>query len=166
MSSQQGDQDQADDLLRFAAWYVGECSGVPRPPFLDGVVRIDSFTGITMFRQPPYQVQLWVCDPGSIIPEHSHPGVDVIQVYVWGQVHLTCNGTPVIDESIMDEDDGVSRAYGATIRIKPGETHGARVGPMGGSFMTIQKWLDGPPRSVDTAWSGPPLGPVHASRIA
>jgi quercetin dioxygenase-like cupin family protein len=158
--------EQHDDLYTFTRWFISECSSVPAPPFKDGVVRVGQFTGITLFRQPPYQVQLWTCDPNSNIPEHGHPGVDVVQIYLWGQVHLTHQGQPVVSDDMMVEKEGKSAAYGATIRVRPGETHGAKIGPMGGSFLTLQKWIDGEPRSVDTAWEGEPLSEDHSKRIA
>lgn len=153
------------DLYHFTRWYISECSSVPAPPFKDGVVRVGNFTGITVFRKPPYQVQIWTCDPNSVIPEHSHPGVDVMQIYLWGEVHLTHQGVQVVGQDMMGEKDGQSAAYGATIHVKPGETHGAKIGPMGGAFLTIQKWIDGEPRSVDTAWDGEALSEDHAKRI-
>jgi hypothetical protein len=157
-------QDQnpdVDELYEFSKWFLSECSAAPIPPFKDGVHFLAAFVGTTMFRSGPYQVQMWTCAPNSVIPEHSHPGVDNIQIYLWGQVHLTHNGQLVINEDQMVENGGISAAYSYTIRIKPGETHGARIGPMGGSFLTIQKWLDGNPRSVATAWSGDPLNEEH-----
>lgn len=157
---------QPDDLLAFASWYFREASPVPQPPFFDGVVRVGAFSGITLFRMRQFQVQLWLCDPNANIPEHSHPGVDVLQVYIWGQVYLTHNGIVVIGDASMGcTPDGISAAHGTTIRVSPGDTHGAKIGPMGGAFMTIQKWLDGEPRSVETAWEGEPLSPEHAADL-
>jgi len=160
-----------DPLFEFSCQYFSNCSAIPIPPFKDGVVRVGAFTGITLYRNGPFQVQLWTCDPNSNIPEHSHPGVDVIQVYLWGQIHLTHNGVPVIEEAGMAEfqADGIgystSMAYGLNLRVHPGQTHGAKIGPMGGAFLTIQMWLDGEPRSVDTAWEGDHLSADHTARI-
>lgn len=165
LSHNMGGVADHDDLSAFTQWFITECSSVPAPPFKDGIVRVGAFTGITVFRKPPYQVQLWTCDPNSNIPEHGHPGVDVIQIYLWGQVYLTHKGVPVIGDDLMTEKDGVSSAYGAAIRVLPGETHGAKIGPMGGAFMTFQKWMNGNPRSVDTAWEGDVLSEDHAKRI-
>ena len=110
-------------------------------------------------------MQMWTCAPNSVIPEHSHPGVDNIQIYLWGQVYLTHNGQPVISDEQMVEKDGLSAAYTSSIRILPGDTHGASIGPMGGAFLTIQRWLDGNPKSVATAWSGDPLNDEHVREL-
>lgn len=150
------------DVVQFAHWFLREATACPHPPFADGVVRVGRFTGVVLFRQGPLQVQLWTCDPGSNIPEHSHPGVDVVQLYLWGEVFLTHNGRPAIDQALMVENEGVVAAYGSVIRILPGETHGARIGPKGGAFLTFQKWLNEKPRSVETAWEGDPLSDDHA----
>jgi len=81
------------------------------PPFKDGVHFLSAFVGTTLFRHQEYQVQMWTCAPNSVIPEHSHPGVDNIQIYLWGQVYLTHNGQPVISDEQMVEKDGLSAAY-------------------------------------------------------
>lgn len=157
---------QMSEVEAFALFYLRDASGIPAPPFKDGVVRVGNFTGITLFRQGPMQVQMWTCDPNSRIPEHAHPGVDVIQVYLWGQVHLTHNGKLVIKPEMMVESQaGLSSAYGAAIHVRPGDTHGAQIGPMGGAFLTIQHWLDGKPRSVETAWEGEYLSIDHEQRV-
>lgn len=159
------EKNRNDALYDFARWWLTECSATPMPPFKDGVHFLAEFVGTTLFRHQEYQVQMWTCAPNSVIPEHSHPGVDNIQIYLWGQVYLTHNGQPVIGEEQMGEMDGLSAAYTSSIRILPGETHGARIGPMGGAFLTIQRWLDGNPKSVATAWSGDPLNEEHVREL-
>ncbi len=159
------EQKDHDPLYDFARWWLTECSATPMPPFKDGVHFLAAFVGTTLFRHREYQVQMWTCAPNSVIPEHGHPGVDNIQIYLWGQVHLTHNGQPVISDDQMGEKDGLSAAYSSSIRILPGETHGARIGSMGGAFLTIQRWLDGNPKSVATAWSGDPLNEDHVREL-
>jgi hypothetical protein len=157
---------QPDHLFQFFEWYQGRNGfGVPQSP-IDGFNRVGAFTGLTLFRNGPYQVQLWMCDPNSEIPEHSHPNVDTIQVYVCGQVYLRLNGKLIIEpERLAEETRHFNVFNGRYIRVGPNDTHGASIGPMGGAFVNFQFFLDGNPRSVELDWKGDPIDDEHARRI-
>ena len=155
-----------DPLLAFAHWYVRQHGFVvPRSQF-DGVSRVGAFSGLVLYRQPPYKVQLWICDPSSEIPDHRHPNVDSLLIYISGQFWLRVNGERVFTpEQIKLDPDGAVNANGTAQRVRPADLHGATIGPKGGAFINIQHWLAGEPQSVEIDWIGEPLCEEHALRI-
>ena len=139
---------------------------VPMPPFADGLIRVGKFSGITLHRQERWQTQLWLCDPNSEIPDHAHPHVDVMQLYVGGNLALRHKGEQVIHpEALRVGVAGLAMMRGAMLRVRPGETHGATIGPEGAAFITFQRWLDSEPTSVELDWEGEALSPEHAAKI-
>lgn len=156
-----------DPLLEFARWYMAQQGmGVPMSPAC-GTKRVGSFSGLVMYRTGQYQVELWIADPNSELPEHQHPNVDQIQVYLSGQVWPTKNGVEMIDkDSLLELPDGRSNLNGVNMRVKPGDKHGLKVGPLGGAFLNFQRWTDGvTPRSIHLDWIGEPLNAEHAVEI-
>jgi hypothetical protein len=155
-----------DPLVEFAKWCVAQPGMmVPRSPAF-GVTRVGQFSGLVLYRSGQFQAQLWIADPNSEIPDHRHPNVDQIQVYVSGEVYLRKNGVCVITpESLQQLADGTSNANGAGLRVGPADTHGATVGEMGGAFLNFQHWLKGTPQSGDEDWIGEPLDAEHAIAI-
>ncbi len=139
---------------------------MPACPFADGLTRVGEFSGIVLYRQAPYQVQLWLCDPNSEIPDHAHPDVDSIQLYIGGQLELRYQWKVVIpNEAIFEHEDGNCSVRGLTLRVHPGETHGATIGPKGAAFVTFQKWLKEPPKSVELNWQGDYLSKDHEANV-
>lgn len=146
-------------VAEFAHWYMTERGlGIPRCLEGEGIRTVGGFTGITLFRQGKYQVQMWLCPPGSEIPDHSHPGVDIVQVYLSGQVFLRLNGKPIVTPELC----ATERLNGKAIRVRDCDTHGATIGSQGGAFLTIEEWANGQPESVELAWEGEPLSDDHA----
>jgi hypothetical protein len=128
--------------------------------------RVGEFMGITVLRCSPFQIQLWICPANSEIPDHAHPNVDVIQVYRYGQVYLRHNGRPVVTQRLLNRLARQRKSlFGRELRVRPGDTHGAKIGPAGGMFLTVQQWLKGKPSSVELDWVGPPLSTAHAKAI-
>lgn len=101
-----------------------------------------SIAGTVLYRQYPYQVQLFITPPNTVIEEHVHPNVDSFEVYINGDIMFTCNGY-VFDKPKIGE----------SIRVKTHYWHGGKTGPMGATFLSIQKWLNGTqPSSVANDW--------------
>lgn len=141
--------DDSASVLQFVTWWLRY------RPFLvpnQGSVRqIGDYRGITVYRDGPFQVQLFISAPHGIATEHTHPNVDSVEVHVAGDGQFT--------------SDSNSHHFGM-LRILPGENHGATTGPEGIAFFSIQKWLNGvPPSSVELDWGGEPLDAAHAKDI-
>ena len=148
--SEQQQQEDYDPLMAYAYWYKAQPYAIPRSPF-DGVVRVDGFSGLVLHRSGRHQVQLWICDPNTTIPEHSHPNVDSFAMWVSGDLQFMVEG-----------GDGKPTN---SFRAKPGVKHSATIGPKGAAFLTFHEFTDGDPRSVTEDWSGPPLGAQHADML-
>lgn len=158
---------QFDAVLAFTDWFTRQPFVLP-PSVANGVHRVGEgkFTGLTLYRSGQFQAQLWLCDPGSEIHDHAHPEVDIVQVYVSGQVYLRVNGELRIKpEDVFALNDGRSSKNQYWVRVNPGDVHGATIGPQGGAFLTFQHWLRDEPKSVELQWEGEPLDALHAQAL-
>ena len=154
-----------DDLLIFAQNFMASAMAVPACPF-DGIRKVDRFSGLTLHRSGPYQVQLWIGEPNANVPEHRHPNVDTIQIYLSGQIYLRVNGVPVTaPDRVGVLPDGRCNLNGAFTRIRPEDIHSFTLGPAGGSWMTVEKWLDGNPTSTELDWEGEAIGSEHKEML-
>lgn len=151
-------------LAQFARWVLAQPLGSLRPPMNatyqyrtgGGVV-----SSVVLHRDGEFQAELFSSvptEPVGFFPEHRHPNVDSIEVYLSGQIGFTIRGRRLVtDEQLSTPaEDGTSRAHGSIVRIRPTDYHGATVGPLGGSFLSIQRWLNGiQPTSIGLDWEGP-----------
>jgi len=89
--------------------------------------------------------------------QHRHPNVDSFEVPLCGNIDFFKNGEPVAPrEKVFGvSPKGQSLLFGTFTRILPVDWHGASFGPGGGSFMSVQHWLNGVvPSSVGMDWEG------------
>jgi hypothetical protein len=144
-------------LLEFMTWFMN--SGKPMLIPVDAeTIRTDDATAITLFRKGAYQVELYLIHPGYTIPVHSHPGMEVITMYLGG--------------GALDETNprfGTSASAGKTSRTLEGEYHGGQPTDHGKGFalLSFERWLhDGAiPTSAALQWKGSTAGPVHDALI-
>ena len=153
-----------DELRDFKNWYLK--NNKIQTPFNNPLMFIDGIAGITLYRQKPFQVQLFICEPNTIITEHSHPNIDSYEVFLWG-MSFTHKGKTIINNKMaMLEKNGVPRCYKWTLRVKPSDLHGGQASNKGGSFLSIQNWLNGiEPSYVSKDWKGNVLGPKHQTQL-
>ena len=129
-----------DDLEAFKVWW--ENTRPFSPPIEDPVTQAGAIYGVVLYRQAPYQVQLFIMPPNSSIEDHIHPNVDSFEVFVGGDIAFRCNG-----------EEYAQNILGASIRVFPDSWHGGKFGERGGCFLSVQKWLNGvPPTSVGHDW--------------
>lgn len=146
-----------DRLTEFARWWMG--AKAVAPPLDNLYMLAGCNTGIVLYRQPPWQVQFFICNPGGEIPDHTHPNVDSYEVYVGGDLYFRHLGKTIITPKMVEAGIDPLSLY---IRVIPTDSHGASVGPRGGAFLSIQEWLNGEaPTSVHLDWSGEPLDVNH-----
>lgn len=139
------------------------------PPCLRGVHFVDGLTATVIYRREPFQVELVTCSPNLELPEHTHPNVDSFEVYLSGELLFSLDGKQVVpdDAAKAVNWDGIHPLIGKAIRVLPGAPHGLRVGPNGGTFLSVQHWLNGKPLStVGDDWEGDSMGPLHGARLA
>ena len=150
-----------DVLSHFTDWVLKQplMGMAPAAVYDYGPVR-----SLLLYRDPPFQVELFTIAPGSGFPEeHRHPHVDTFEVHVWGEIVLTVNGQVAEPVRIPQEHGGLL----LLTRVRQTDWHGAHPIPGGGAFLSIQHWLDGvAPTSVGLDWEGTPPSPEHAGLLA
>ena len=129
-----------DDLAGFLEWWMNT-RPINTPPENSLVYQKDTH-GVVLYRQPPYQVELFIVQPNSEIVPHLHPNVDSFEVFVSGDINFMCDGV-WFDHNII----------GNQIRVNPTSWHGGLFGQRGGCFLSVQKWLNGvEPSFVGNDW--------------
>lgn len=129
-----------DDLEHFKNWWLS--IRVFNTPETNALSHVAETHGVVLYRQEPYQVELFNVKPNSEIPVHMHPNVDSFEVYVGGDVVFVCDDVLYAQNTLGD-----------TIRVLPSSWHGGKFGERGGCFLSIQKWLNGvEPKFVGDDW--------------
>lgn len=154
-------------LEAFAEWFMNG-SILARVPHDAPSHMLDGVTAITLCRSAQYQVQMFAVPANHIIPEHYHPNVDSIEIYVGGDLRFSLAGRFLSSREIADTPTGtgVSMLRGMRVRVHPGDLHGGVCGPHGGVFYSIQQWLNGvKPTCVASDYVGIAMGPQHLASI-
>ena len=101
-----------------------------------------NLSGLVLYRSGQYQVQLFIINEDAVIKPHCHPNVDSYEVTVCGKVAFEVNGYRHEDRKMWDH-----------VRVLPEDMHTAYIGKGGGSFISVQKWLNGvKPTTVGHDW--------------
>ncbi len=119
-----------------------------------------------LYREGGFQIQMFTVPPNYVIPGHTHPNVDSIEVYVSGQIKFSHGGRFVFEslETVhgRDPDSYTWRM----LRVRPQDRHGAVSGVQGARFISIQHWLNGiPPSCVSADYSGTVLDLSHLDKV-
>jgi len=139
-----------------------------RPPFKNSIFVTDIAYSICLYRSQQYQVELYLVKPNIVSPEHRHPDVDSITVYLTGNLTTGMKDKPYTDVSKYQKENpknGLHRLYGYCIENNPGQNHSLKSGPEGGAFLVFEKWLKGNPTSVTIRWEGDTVGQDHDNII-
>ena len=75
-----------DTLETFCTSFLEKMSVIGAVPFAGAVTRIENVTAILLYRRDQFQVQMFAVPENTIVPEHTHPNVDSIEVYVGGNI--------------------------------------------------------------------------------
>lgn len=105
-------------------------------------------TEVVLFREACWQVTLLVLEPNLLVPSHKHHRVDSVDLAIAG------DGFANIGSTVRAR--AVSAAAGLALmsqlqRVPKGVAHGGSAGPVGGCFLSFQRW-DGEPDSVMNDW--------------
>ena len=153
-----------DDLKEFKNWYLK--NNLINVPYDNPIMFIDGISGITIYRKGQFQVQLFICEPNTLIKEHSHPNIDSYEVFLSG-MEFTHKGKTIINKqmALLKRND-MPRCSKWTLRIKENELHGGQASNKGGTFISIQKWLNNiTPTHVSEDWHGDILGNKHKKQL-
>jgi hypothetical protein len=156
------------DVQAFAEWWLAHKPF--RPQFHSVNAPAHGVAGVVLYRDGPFQVQLFTFQPNVLITPHRHGHIDTIVHYVTGEVFFFINGKETLPRADFATDEtGLAllnfREGGCMIRVRPSDWHGATIGAAGGAFMSIQHWLDGKPQLTELDWEGPALDARHAQQL-
>ncbi len=154
-----------DNITQFMEMWLSWTHRGVKPP-IDALMSVGGNRGIVLFRDGNFQVQLFICDPNTEIPDHGHPNIRGFAMYLSGDLYFRRNGEFTITPELIAETEAKGKTLlGLIGRINPGETHGATVGPRGAAFLAIEEWITGEPTSVHLDWDGPPIDGDHANAL-
>lgn len=151
MASGLASADPTWSIRKFAVWWLRT---KPFTPSADPIriIKGGTILGFTLYRSAPFQVQLFILSPNQDAPSHAHPNIDSIEYHLAGHADFR-----------MDQD---VHMLAGMFHVPPGEFHTATAGPGGGSFLSIQKWLNGhSPSSVELDWEGAPMDRNHYNQL-
>lgn len=138
--------------LEFYMKVFFETKPVLFPPS-DNLTFMDGFVGYTIHRYKQFQTQLFIGQPNAPVPDHIHPNVDSFEVPIHG-ITFRHSGSVIGTPETMKT--------GRAVYVHRNDWHGGVVGPNGGCFLSVQKWLNGiQPTSVERDWDGDTMGPIH-----
>jgi hypothetical protein len=155
---------------QFSDWFFANNHPL-KPPFTDPMYHTDISMSFVWYRAAPWQVELYMVRPNTVAPNHNHPDIDSLDVYLSGTFTMIGLDSSLDLSSLsqhMDTPrfDGMHRLYGHTIKIPPGQNYGGVFGDKGGVFWSIQKWVNGvTPSSVTKNWHGDTIGEHHKKII-
>lgn len=158
-----------DQLEKFCSWFLKKMPVIGAVPFQGAVSKVEDVTAILLYRKDQFQVQMFAVPEGTIIPEHTHPNVDSIEVYVGGNIRFSHSGKYVYPEDqlyALSGPLGCAFKRGTTIRVHPNDVHGGVFGEGGGVFLSVQHWLNGvKPHCVAADYSGTTMGEHHLAQV-
>lgn len=163
-------EKELDPVEKYCNWFLEYGSPIAWIPFEKPVWKVEDVTSVLLHREGQFQTQMFIAPPHCIIPEHTHPNVDSIEIYAGGQNHFSHCGKWIITENECYEDPyssfGLAIKRGVTIRVKPDDPHGGYMGENGGIFISVQHWLNGvKPHCVAADYIGKTMGPKHLDSV-
>lgn len=132
-------------VKEFADWWMA--SGMPMLfPKNPEVFLSDDATAISIFRHGRWQVEMYLIHPNPLVPEHEHPGVEVIKMT------LTHAKVPLMSAILHD---GESHGAGARVEAES----------IGFPLLAFQHWKTREPCTIAAMWKGPTVGPKQEALI-
>jgi hypothetical protein len=153
-----------NNVEEFVDWY--EANGSPiRPPQHNAIFRTNNASALVLYREGQFQVELYIGDPNCVTPEHRHPGIESMLVYLSGEGSTTINEAEVADPTPYFNKvnaDGTSVLFKQRVRVDPVDSHGLTTYSKGFAFYSFEKWPEGvEPTSVTSHWEGETTGDIH-----
>ena len=154
-----------DDLTDFAFDFFKKRNFFYTPQ--SSVSIVEKVKGVVLYREDNKQVQLFIVEPNTIIPQHHHPDVDSYEMLLCG-MEFNINNKIILPLRLSSLTNKEGQPLGSRflLRVKPNYIHGGKSGPNGGAFISIQLWLNNKnPTSVGENWVGNTMGELHTSKV-
>jgi hypothetical protein len=134
------------NVREFAEWYIS--AGLPILFPLDNEIFCsDDATATCLFRKERFQVELYMIHPRPLVPKHSHPYLEVIEMRI-NSVLLLAN----LSHTLLPDE-----SHGPGIRLEADS--------VGFPLIAFQHWLDRDPTTIAAMWKGLTVGPKHRELI-
>jgi hypothetical protein len=149
----------------FALYFLKSRLAWNNIPRVDNIKNFGTIISLTLYRQPPFQVELFIApEANSIITTHRHPDVDAVEYGLCGDNTLIINDKPVYTSDQMNTWL-LTDCDTPFVRIKPSDWHSG-FNITSASFLSIQKWLNNvTPSSVGLNWEGEVVSNEHESLL-
>lgn len=133
-------------VREFAEWYIR--AGMPVMfPQGNEVFCSDDATATCLFRKGQFQVELYMIHPRPMVPDHSHPYLEVIEMRIDSINKLAKLGR------VLHSNE----SHGPGIRLEADQR--------GFPLIAFQHWLDRKPTTIASMWRGLTAGPKHIELI-
>lgn len=133
------------NVKEFAEWWMKVGMPMKFPPNPE-VFMSDDATAVCMFRHGRFQVELYLIHPQPKVPEHEHPGVEVIKMSLTHAEH------PIMSNTLHNGE-----SHGAGTRVEAEK--------LGFPLIAFQHWLTRDPTTIASMWKGPTVGPLQEALI-
>ena len=80
------------ELTKFRRWFFKDGPRFGEVPWHNAVTDIHGLTAVLWYRQDQFQVQMFIMPGNLIIPEHTHPNVDSLELNMGGEYTFSLNG--------------------------------------------------------------------------
>jgi hypothetical protein len=147
-----------DDLHDYAEAIRARVNEVFTAPAIS-TMGFGNFTGWVTARSGNLQAEIIHVPAFEVLPLHSHPNVDSIDLYVAGDVDLTISGVRIAHGYPRARRMRLLRELG--LRIARDALHGGQALEQGFTFVSCQRWLVAPAH-IGLDWRGPPSTSQHA----
>jgi hypothetical protein len=166
--------DRTQSLEMFLSWAMnspnfGPMYRIPYGQDYPVVHRVQDVTSTIIYRKDVFQIQLFVAQPNTIVPEHTHPNCESYEVLMGGDVSFSTHGRWVTEKDFLylnrnkELIPGTHPFRARCLHIPPDCLHGGVFGPRGAAWWSVQKWLNGvDPSCVGNDYTGKTCGEEHA----
>lgn len=136
-------------------------------PLAKGTVYYDYMSAVPIYEEDAFQVEL-VCMRGPhTFTVHRHPNLDSILIYVTGNLAFFYGPNKSYVEDMTKAIHGIPPMpdFLTPFYIDSDTWHVVRTDANGGSFLNVQHWLTGTPKTAGEAWDGVPMGLRHYEKL-
>lgn len=113
-----------------------------------------------VWRDGLFQVEKVTMEPNCLVLAHRHPNIDAYEAHVAGDlIFLVGTDVPRLNAALEKLKPFVEhRLRGKSFRVRPTDWHGAKAGPNGAVFFSIQHWTgEVPMTAAGVDWEGPAI---------